>query len=224
MAPIEEAVDIGVVGASEDDPPVVLGPGRYTAELLESLAFAVEEDVQVLFADPGGVYLSDPEWPRGERNATVVLWPTRGIVLPELAGDIAVRNITGPADPSVDQYLSTPIDFPTWVDAVDTVTIADEGVIEAPATTVRWWDVVVDPEAGPTQRCGADTTDCVSAFVTPPAAGVGVVPLQSPNLLRIYLFDDLPGVFGLVDAQDVEFFDQGNEIMEMIVSDLSPVV
>ncbi len=141
---------------------------------------------------------------------------------PELAADDSVRNWIGNERvPPPDRVLPTPVDFPAWIEAVPNVSVSDEGVIEAPGTTVWWWDVVLDAEAGPTFRCAADNSDCVGSFVGSPES-TGVRPLQAQNLQRIYLFDALPGVFGLVDARESEFFERGVEIMEMIVGGLAP--
>lgn len=159
----------------------------------------------------------DPAWPVDERAGSILFVTLDGLVLPELAADESVRNVTGPAQP--EDFLPIPIDFPAWVDAVENVSVVDEGVIEAPGSTVRWWDVVVDPEAGPTFRCGADTADCVGSFVTPPEA-VAVAVLQVQDLQRIYLVDEMPDVVGFAKARESGYFDRSVEIAEMLLADL----
>ena len=219
IAALTDVVDLAQFDPGPEDDIPVLGPGAYTIASVDPLAFEFTEEIQMLIGTPESVALRDPVWPLDQRAASILLLELNGLVLPEQAADDAVRNLTGPAAP--EQTLPTPVDFPAWVDAVDNVSISDSGVIQAPATDVSWFDVLVDPAAGPTFRCAADTTDCVGALVTSPDA-TGVVPLQAQNLQRVYLFDALPGVVGLVDAREAEFFARGVEIMDMIAGSLAP--
>lgn len=219
MEPITDAVAIGEIGTTEEnDVPVVLEPGAYTLDILQPYAFRTDEQIQVRTATPQFAAVRDPQWSLEERAASVLVLQLDGLVPPALAADESVRNVTGPARP--DQFLAAPVDFPAWVDAVPNVSIADSGVIESPATTVRWWDVAVDADAGPTFRCAADTSDCVGSFVSSPDE-TGVMPLQAQNLQRVYLFDEVSDVFGLVDAREQAFFDRGVELMEMIAATLT---
>lgn len=218
---VTDAVDIGDVGTSPEDGPVVLSPGPYTLGILEPYAFEIDEEIQIPVAFAHFVLVRDPAWLPSDRAASIMLLELNGLVPPDLAADESVRNLNGPAQP--EPVLPTPVDLPAWIEDVPSVSISGEGVIEAPGTIVRWWDLVLDAEAGPTFRCGADTADCVGSFVSSPeAAGAGVLPLQAQNLQRVYLFDALPGVFGLVDSRDPVFFERGVEIMEMIVGSLAP--
>ena len=219
IAALTDVVDLAQFDPGPEDDIPVLGPGAYTIASVDPLAFELTEEIQMLIGTPESVALRDPVWPLDQRAASILLLELNGLVLPEQAADDAVRNLTGPAAP--EQTLPTPVDFPAWVDAVDNVSISDSGVIQAPATDVSWFDVLVDPAAGPTFRCAADTADCVGALVTSPDA-TGVVPLQAQNLQRVYLFDALPDVVGLVDARDAEFFARGVEIMDMIAGSLAP--
>ena len=219
IAALTDVVDLAQFDPGPEDDIPVLGPGAYTIASVDPLAFEFTEEIQMLIGTPESVVLRDPVWPLDQRAASILLLELNGLVLPEQAADDAVRNLTGPAAP--EQTLPTPVDFPAWVDAVDNVSISDSGVIQAPATDVSWFDVLVDPAAGPTFRCAADTADCVGALVTSPDA-TGVVPLQAQNLQRVYLFDALPGVVGLVDAREAEFFARGVEIMDMIAGSLAP--
>jgi hypothetical protein len=220
VAPLTGAVDVGEIGTSPDnDVPAVLVPGLYTLEILQPYAFEIGDEVQVAIAAPAFVLVRDPAWPLDERAGAVEFRTLEGLVPPELAADESVRNVNGPARP--DQMVAIPVDFPAWIEAIPNVSIADSGVIESPATTVRWWNVVLDADAGPTFRCAADTADCVGSFVSS-QEWTGVYPLQAQNLQRIYLFDDLPGVFGTVEAREPEFFDRSVELMEMIVGSLAP--
>ena len=219
VAPLMGVVDLAQFDPGPEDDLPVLGPGAYSIASFDPLAFEFTEEIQMLIGVPEVVQLRDPAWSPEERAASILLLELNGLVLPEQAADEAVRNTTGPAAPT--ETLPTPVDFAAWVDAISNVSIADSGVIEAPASTVSWYDVLVDPAAGPTFRCAAETADCIGAFVASPDFN-GVVPLQAQNLQRVYLFDALPGVVGLVDARETEFFERGIEIMEMIAGSLAP--
>lgn len=219
VAPIDDADMIGEVGTSPPYEPEVLAAGWYSHELFDSFGFEVTEPVQAAFADSRSVLLRDPSWPGQQRTADVAFLELEGLVPPELVADESVRNVTGPAHP--EEVLPVPVDPVAWADAISNVSITDEGTIDAPGTTVRWWDISVDA-VGPTFRCAADTADCIGAVVTPLDSGVGVRPLDAQNLERMYLIDELPDVVGFVSARQGEFFDRGTAIMDMVVGSFRP--
>lgn len=221
---VTDAVALDGIGEEPPYEPEVVGPGTYSVELLAGLAFTTTERIQVSLVASDLAIFRDPDWPIEERAGSVVMRPIRGIVDPALVSDESMQNFAGsnpdsPANPSADQFMATPVDLPAWVAAVANVDIVDEGVIEAPGTTVRWWDLRLDAEAGPTYSCAAGTADCVAAFVLDPQ---GTEPLQAQNLQRVYLFDSNPGVIGIASAREQIFFDRSVELMEMIVTDLRP--
>jgi hypothetical protein len=217
MGPVDSAATIGDVGTTPPFEPEVLDAGWYGHELFDSLRFEVTEPVQLTLATPHIVRLGDPSWPREQRTADITFLEFEGLVPPELVADETVRNIDGPAYP--DEVLPIPVDVPAWVDAISNVSITDEGIIEIPGATVRWWDISVDAD-GPTFRCAADTADCIGAVVTAPDSGSGVRPFDAQNLERIYLIDELPNVVGFVSAREVEFFRGGTALMDRIVRSL----
>jgi hypothetical protein len=220
MPPVDDATIIGEVGTSPPFEPEVLDAGWYGHELFASFGFELAEPVQVTLATPRNVMLGDPSWPLGPRTADVVFLEFEGLVPPELVADESARNIDGPT--YLEAVVPIPVDVQAWADAIPNVSITDEGTIDAPGATVRWWDISVDAD-GPTFRCAADTADCIGAVVTPPDSGVGVRPLDAENLERIYLIDELPNVIGYVSARELEFFDRGTAIMAMITGSLRPL-
>ena len=224
VEPVVDALALDGIGEAPPHEPEVVEPGAYSMELLAGLAFTTTEPIQVGFVGIDDATFRDPTWPIEERAGTVRFRAIRGVVDPALVSDESMQNFAGsnpdsPANPSSDQFTATPIDLPAWVAAVPQVDIVDEGVIESPTTTIRWWDLRLDSEAAETYSCAAGTADCVAAFALDP---IGTEPLQVQNLQRVYLIDSHPGVVGLASAREQSYFDRSVEMMEMIVTDLRP--
>lgn len=186
--------------------PVLLPPGEHVTDVLGiELTLDLDRWWRLDNEYPGLVDVTRVDTPIESDNPAVLFARPIGLAEPD---DVAAPNAL-PGDHPV-----SPEDLGAWLEDVPQIEVVAAGDAMAGDRRGRWYDVDVDPSAGPVIRDECSPGACVRAWWS---GGSGSIVARDGESLRYYEFPFPDGpVYALVVADDDEF-DEWVEIADDLI-------
>ncbi len=190
---------LGPIAAAHGTPPTLLPPGDHTTDVLGIEATVRLDDWWRLDDEaPGSFTLNRPDAPLDPAATPAIVFERPvGLVAP---GRVADDNLLPGEYPFAPDGLVSWLGL--WLDEVPQIEVLATGEAVAGDRTGWWYEIEVDPDAGPTLD-GCSPDPCVHAWWSGASAQIVA---RAGESLRYYEFPDPAGpVFVLVAANEDEY-------------------
>lgn len=203
----DDPAPLGAVQEELGVAPVILPPGRWTfGELGIEVTVDTDDFWRLDSAHPGKFVLTRPDAELDVLLPAVLFTRPVGFANPIRAATDSV--FPGSSGFDVD-------DLGEWIDAMPQVAVLDQGRLTLDEREVRWWDVDVDPDLGPTIGC--EPGRCVALFWT--GATERYTVARDLERIRWYEIEDPAGpIVVFVAARDDEFAQLVADVDELLAT------